>query len=133
MAPTGLALGFGHGVHLSRLVDTIVAAYAVDLKGGMTARLRRTCARRAPGDALAEARPVPGVVVANQASAPVAQEGPCVFTGAGLAEVIDHRARDFKRSRGVGPQIGSVRLSHRELLQQLEERAGARQDLRDAS
>lgn len=28
VAPTGLGLGFSHGVHLSRLVDTIVAAYA---------------------------------------------------------------------------------------------------------
>jgi len=40
VAPTGLDLRFSHGVHLSRLVDTIVAAWAVDLKGGMTARLR---------------------------------------------------------------------------------------------
>ena len=38
---TGLVLGFGHGVHLSGLVDTIVAAYAVDLKGGMAGRLHR--------------------------------------------------------------------------------------------
>ena len=40
VAPTGLVLGFGHGVHLSGLVDTIVAAYAVDLKGGMAGRLQ---------------------------------------------------------------------------------------------
>lgn len=40
VAPTGLVLGFGHGVHLSGLVDTIVAAYAAALKGGMTVRLR---------------------------------------------------------------------------------------------
>ena len=40
VAQPGLVLGFGHGVHLSRLVDTIVAAYAAVLKGGMTARLR---------------------------------------------------------------------------------------------
>ncbi|OOG84357.1 hypothetical protein B0E41_10470, partial [Hydrogenophaga sp. A37] len=40
VAPTGLVLGFGHGVHLSRLVDTIVATYAADLKGGMAGRLR---------------------------------------------------------------------------------------------
>ena len=48
VAPTGLVLGFGHGVHLSRLVDTIVAAYAAALKGGMTVRLRgtRSCAGR---------------------------------------------------------------------------------------
>jgi hypothetical protein len=37
--PTVLGLGFGHGVHLFRLVDTIVAAYADNLKGGMTVRL----------------------------------------------------------------------------------------------
>ena len=42
VAPTGLVLGFGHGVHLSGLVDTIVAAYAAALKGGMTVRLRKT-------------------------------------------------------------------------------------------
>jgi hypothetical protein len=35
VAPAGLVLGFGHGVHLSRLVDTIVAAYVVNLKGGI--------------------------------------------------------------------------------------------------
>ena len=40
VAPTGLVLGFGHGVHLSGLVDTIVAAYAAALKGGMTVRLQ---------------------------------------------------------------------------------------------
>src|SRR5690606_14986070 len=39
VAPTGLVLGFVHGVHLSRLVDAIVAAYVVNLKGGMTVRL----------------------------------------------------------------------------------------------
>jgi hypothetical protein len=39
MVPTGLVLGFGHGVHLSRLVDTIFAAYAAVLKGGIAARL----------------------------------------------------------------------------------------------
>ncbi|MCY1537255.1 hypothetical protein D9M68_727440 [compost metagenome] len=42
VAPTGLVLGFGHGVHLSRLVDTIVAAYAAALKGGLAGRLLRT-------------------------------------------------------------------------------------------
>ena len=39
VAPPGLVHGFGHGVHLSRLVDTIVAAYVVEFKGGMAARL----------------------------------------------------------------------------------------------
>ncbi|MFA7556314.1 MAG: hypothetical protein WCZ20_00750, partial [Hydrogenophaga sp.] len=42
VAPTGLVLGFVHGVHLSRLVDTIVAAYVVNLKGGMTVRLQES-------------------------------------------------------------------------------------------
>ena len=46
VAPTGLVLGFGHGVHLSGLVDTIVAAYAAALKGGMTVRLRRFSVER---------------------------------------------------------------------------------------
>jgi len=32
-ALTGIGLGFSHGVHPSRLVDTIVAAYAAVLKG----------------------------------------------------------------------------------------------------
>jgi hypothetical protein len=40
VAPAGLVLGFGHGVHLTRLVDTIVAAYAAALKSGMAGRLR---------------------------------------------------------------------------------------------
>jgi putative transposase len=34
-------MGLRHGVHLSRLVDTIVAAYAVAFKDGMAGRLRR--------------------------------------------------------------------------------------------
>ncbi len=41
--PTGLGLGLGvsHGVHLYRLVGTIVAAYAAALKGGMARHLRK--------------------------------------------------------------------------------------------
>jgi hypothetical protein len=45
VAPPGLDIGFRHGVHLSRLVDTIVTAYAADLKGGMSGRLPRKNAR----------------------------------------------------------------------------------------
>ncbi len=37
VAPLGLVHGFSHGVHPSRLVDIIVAAYLADFKGGMTA------------------------------------------------------------------------------------------------
>ena len=39
VASSGLGLGFSHGAHLSRLVDAIVAAYAVALKGGTAGRL----------------------------------------------------------------------------------------------
>lgn len=40
VGPMGLGLRIGHSVLLSRLVDTIVAAYAVALKGGITGRLQ---------------------------------------------------------------------------------------------
>jgi hypothetical protein len=61
VAPTGLVLGFGHGVHLSGLVDTIVAAYAAALKGGMTVRLhffgRFEYGRHSIGTSLHKSRP----------------------------------------------------------------------------
>ena len=62
-------------------------------------------------DALSEAGFVSGVIVANQATAPVTEEGAGVFPGAGFAEVIDHGAHGFKCTRRIGPQVGPVRLA----------------------
>jgi hypothetical protein len=58
--------------------------------------------------ALRQALFVAHVVVTDEAALPVSQEVSCVFARAGLAEVVDHRARGLERTRGVGPEVGDL-------------------------
>ena len=50
-------------------------------------------------------------VVTGQAAPPATQEGPRMITGARLAEVVDHGLHIFECPRGVGPEVGPVRLA----------------------
>jgi len=60
------------------------------------------------GDALGEAGLVAGVVVADEGAAPVPEEGPGMFAGAALGEVVDHALCRFEGRRGVGPKVSPV-------------------------
>ena len=75
-----------------------VPAIVLLLASCSSTNLRRACAMQpASVTPSATAGLVAAVVVAHQATAPVAEEGSCVLAGAGLGEVVDHRASAARR------------------------------------
>lgn len=106
--PLGLTF---HGIDLGKLLQREFGN--LTLVGRVQVEELAPCMRQAAhlGHATGDQRLVAAEVVTGQTAPPVAQECPSMFTRARFAEVVDHGLHIFECPRGVGPEVGPVRLA----------------------